>query len=229
MNKVRNDLLTKIKNSLDPTHSKTKRNSSVKAWLSNPSRHVIPERALIDQNSKVKLFQNMAEEVAATTALISTYNELPEAVINFLHRHNLTSEIKSDKNPVLQRVNWSSHPTLSLNYGKALDKDQNSLTVAYAGVEETGTAVLISGPNNPTSLNFLPENHIIVLPLSRLFGTYEETWTKLKSEFRGSANFFPRTVNWITGPSRTGDIEQTMQLGIHGPKRLHIILVEEDG
>ena len=229
MNKVRDELLAKIKNKLDPLQTKAKREISAKAWLSNPPKHIIPARALIDQNARILLFRQMAEEVAATTNRISSYKELPEAVVSFLQQHNLPSQIKSDTDPTLNQVNWESNPNLHINFGKAEDKDQSSLTVAFAGVAETGTVILVSGPNNPTTLNFLPENHIIILPISRLCGTYEETWANLKLKEIGTDKSFPRTVNWITGPSRTGDIEQTIQLGIHGPKRLHIILVEDDG
>jgi L-lactate dehydrogenase complex protein LldG len=71
----------------------------------------------------------------------------------------------------------------------------------------------------------LPGTHIVVLPAARLVGTYEEVWAKLRARAAG-ASVMPRVVNWITGPSRTADIEQTLLLGAHGPQRLHIVLVE---
>ena len=223
---AREEILSKIKAGLDPLQSRARREKSVETRLSNPSKYVIPKRAQLDRAKRILLFQQMAEEVAATTSRVSSLNELPETIIEYLNRHNLPSHIKTDTNPLLNRVDWAKHPTLEVKYGKAEDCDQNSVTVAFAGVAETGTAVLTSGPNNPTTLNFLPENHIIILPVSRLFGTYEETWARLRAEMGEIEKTFPRTVNWITGPSRTGDIEQTIQLGIHGPKRLHVILVE---
>jgi len=225
---AREKILNKIKAGLDPLQSRAHREISVEARLSNPSKHVVPKRAQLDRAKRILLFQQMAEEVAATTSRVSSVDELPGSIIEYLNRHNLPSSIKTDTNPLLNRVNWAKHPTLEVKYGKAEDYDQNSVTVAFAGVAETGTAVLTSGPNNPTTLNFLPENHIIILPVSRLFGTYEETWARLRAEMGDIEKTFPRTVNWITGPSRTGDIEQTIQLGIHGPKRLHVILVEDN-
>ena len=229
MSDGREELLTKIRKSLDPLQDRAKREISVKSRLSNPPKQIIPARGQLGHKAKISLFQQMAEEVAATTVVLSSLDELPQAIINFLQLHNLPSRLKSHNDPIVNQVNWGSHPTLEVSYGKAEDRDQISMTVAFAGVAETGTAVLISGPNNPTTLNFLPENHIIVLPVSRVYGTYEETWSHLKLTKIDSNASFPRTVNWITGPSRTGDIEQTMQLGIHGPRRLHIILVEDDG
>jgi len=225
---AREKILNKIKAGLDPLQSRAHREISVETRLSNPSKYVVPKRAQLNRAKLVLLFEQMAEEVAATTSRVSSVDELPETIIEYLNRYNLPSRIKTDTNPLLNGVEWAKHPTLEVNYGKAEDNDQNSITVAFAGVAETGTAVLTSGPNNPTTLNFLPENHIIIMPVSRLFGTYEETWAHLRAEMGNIEITFPRTVNWITGPSRTGDIEQTIQLGIHGPKRLHVILLEDN-
>ena len=229
MNNGREIILNKIKDSLDPHQVRAKREISVRSRLANPPRQVVPARTQLDQAAKISLFRQMAKEVAATTVRLSSLKKLPDAVINFLHLHNLPSRLKSHNSPIINQINWAAHPTLEVNYGKAEDSDQVSLTEAFAGVAETGTAVLVSGPNNPTTLNFLPENHIIILPISKVYGTYEETWSQLNLQKSEAHDALPRTVNWITGPSRTGDIEQTMQLGIHGPRRLHIILLEEDG
>jgi L-lactate dehydrogenase complex protein LldG len=90
-------------------------------------------------------------------------------------------------------------------------------------VAETGTLILTSGPDNPTTLNFLPENHIVILFADDIAGNYEDVWDRLR---RMNGSNLPRTVNMITGPSRTGDIEQTIELGAHGPRRLHIMIVD---
>jgi len=99
-----------------------------------------------------------------------------------------------------------------------------SVTGAFAAVAETGTIALTSGAPSPTLLNFLPETHIVVVDAKDLSGTYEELWTRLKAQY---GETMPRTLNLVTGPSRSGDIEQTILMGAHGPKRLHIIVVDE--
>jgi L-lactate dehydrogenase complex protein LldG len=60
--------------------------------------------------------------------------------------------------------------------------------------------------------------------------SYEEGWTRLREAKRApdGSVALPRTVNFITGPSRTGDIEQRIELGAHGPRRLHIVLVDDE-
>ena len=94
---------------------------------------------------------------------------------------------------------------------------------AFAGIAETGTLALVSGPDNPTTLNFLPDNHIVLLPREAIEADYESVFAKVRSVYgKGEA---PRTLNFITGPSRSADIEQTLLLGAHGPRRLHIVVV----
>jgi L-lactate dehydrogenase complex protein LldG len=97
-----------------------------------------------------------------------------------------------------------------------------SVSHAFAGVAESGTLVLTSGLENPATLNFLPETHIVALSVQDLVGDYETVWARLRARY-GKA-VLPQTVNLITGPSRSGDIEQTIIVGAHGPRRLHIII-----
>jgi len=123
--------------------------------------------------------------------------------------------------PWLNSVPWSNE--LSVERRAATGDDRVSVAMAFAGIAETGTAVLLSSPDNPTTLNFLPEDHIVVLPETRLVRYLEDAWARLRAEF----DEMPRTVNLISGPSKTADVEQTLQVGAHGPRRLHVVLVRD--
>ena len=96
------------------------------------------------------------------------------------------------------------------------------LSHAIAGAAETGTLFLISGPDNPSTLNFLPETHAVVVLAGDIVGSYEEGWTKLRA-LSGNGTM-PRTVNLVSGPSRTADIEQTIVMGAHGPRNLIVVI-----
>jgi L-lactate dehydrogenase complex protein LldG len=85
--------------------------------------------------------------------------------------------------------------------------------------------VLLSDATHPTTLNLMPETHIVVLRRSQIAGSYEDVWDRIRTEH--GAGWMPRTVNHVTGPSRTGDIEQTLELGAHGPRRLHVVLIDD--
>jgi L-lactate dehydrogenase complex protein LldG len=112
---------------------------------------------------------------------------------------------------------------LDIQRGPSDGRDANSVSAAFAGIAETGTLALVSGADNPTTLNFLADNHIVVVPRDEIDADYESVFRKLRGVYGKGA--VPRTVNFITGPSRSADIEQTLLLGAHGPRRLHIVVV----
>ena len=200
--------------------------AAVEARLSGHPRGIVPERSNLERRALIALFVEMAEKVQATTARVSSAEEIPEALSDFLKRHNLGGTVKLAPHPELEGLPWAEKtPTLELTSGRAEDSDEVSLVRAYGGVAETGTLMLHSGPEGPTTLNFLPENHVVVVKTSEIGGSYEEVWDRLRADL--GEGRLPRTVNCITGPSRTGDIEQTIQLGAHGPRRLHVILWDD--
>lgn len=196
----------------------------------------IPERAKKPEREQIRLFIQMAREAAATVEEIKTLRAVPGAVAEFLAAHNLPAAIVAAPDPALQDVAWGSRETLQVRAGAAEPSDLTSVTTAFAGVAETGTLVLASGPDSPTTLNFMPDNHIVVLRANQIVGDYETVWAKLRERAvadtsagenlgKAAKKTMPRAVNWITGPSRSADIEQTLLMGAHGPRRLHILVV----
>jgi L-lactate dehydrogenase complex protein LldG len=148
---------------------------------------------------------------------------VPEAVATYLAAQNLPSEIAIAPHPELQAMPWAERPLLRLREGRAQASDAVSVTHAFAAIAETGTLMLPSAPERPTTLNLLPDTTIVVLKTDRVVGAYEEAWDLLRTERDG----MPRNVMLVTGPSRSADIEQALELGAHGPRRLHVVLVED--
>lgn len=188
---------------------------------------LIPKRAQASHREQVRLFVQMAKESAASVEEVRTLRAIPGAATAFLKRHNLPARLVVAPDPALADIQWDQRPALEVRQGRAEPKDRTSVTGAFAGVAETGTLILISGPGSPTTLNFLPENHLVVLHTDQIVGSYEDGWVKLRERQRGKDGrwMMPRTVNYITGPSRSADIEQTLLMGAHGPRRLHIMVV----
>ena len=120
--------------------------------------------------------------------------------------------------PDLKDLPWPRDWTVT--FGASGGDDRVSVTPCFAAVAETGGVVLLSGPGSPTSLNFLPEFHIVLVRPDQLLRNVEEVWPRLRA--RGAP---PRTVNFITGPSKTADVEQTIQYGAHGPRNLDVICI----
>ena len=131
----------------------------------------------------------------------------------------------SARTPTCAALAWGSEPALERRKGPAAGDDEVGLSHATAAVAETGTLVLASGADNPVTLNFLPETHIVVVEDKDLVGGYEGAWDKLRARFGRRA--MPRTVNLVSGPSRTADIGGQLVMGAHGPRRLCVILVRD--
>lgn len=193
--------------------------------LSAHRQNLIPQRGQLDRAGRIDLFEDYAAGADTTVARVAAADDVPSAVADFLKRHNLPANLVRAPDADLDAIPWDNQPTLTLEARKAEEPDAVSVTAAFGAVAETGTLVLISGEDNPTTLNFLPENHIVVLWADRISGDYEAQWSALRARYGDGA--LPRTVNLVTGPSRSADIEQTIQLGAHGPRRLHILIVDE--
>jgi L-lactate dehydrogenase complex protein LldG len=191
--------------------------------MAAPQRNLIPARTAVDAAGLVAVFQRFAGAVQTTIAHVADPKSVPEAVARYLAENNLPAEMVMAPDPALDAYPWAAQPLLTIHRGKAVDRDAVGVTGAFAGIAETGTLMLVSGPDTPTTVNFLPDTHIVVLRADQVVGPYEDAWDRLRLS---TDRVLPRTVNFITGPSRTGDIEQRIQLGAHGPRRLHVILVE---
>jgi L-lactate dehydrogenase complex protein LldG len=201
----------------------------VRERLDEHRPNTIPARAAtLDHDGQVTLFQAMAEEVAATVARVRSLDAVPEAVADYLAAHNLPSRLVVSPDPALEGLPWDRRPTLEWRRGMAEADDLVGVTACFAGVAETGTLMLISGSARPTRNNFLPDNHVVVLRSEQIVPTYEEGWTRLRAlkTLEDGRFTMPRTVNFITGPSRTADIELKIELGAHGPRRLHIVIID---
>lgn len=187
----------------------------------------LPSRGRVDPEARIALFRAEAERVQATTDRVARLADIPGAVAAYLAQRNLPTQVRAAPDPLVQNIPWRGQSLLSVDYGIATGTDAVGLSAAFAGIAETGTLVLLSGPASPTTLALLPPTHVVVIPKSRIAATYEDVWKAVRA--RGDEKgFMPRAVNWITGPSRTADLEQTLLLGAHGPQRLHIVIVDEE-
>ncbi len=219
----RTRILNKLGATLATGKDRDARAEAVKTHLRQHKRNLVPERGNVEGAERIALFRAQAEAVAASVVEVKSADEVPEAITAHLREHNLPARVKHGDDPGLTGLPWGKTPTLERDSGPANGDDAVSLSRAFSAVAETGTLILVSGADNPTTLNFLPENHIVVLDAKDLGGAYEDAWDRVREAY--GAGTMPRTVNMISGPSRTADVEQTIQLGAHGPRSLHIIIV----
>ncbi|HET9020227.1 MAG TPA: LUD domain-containing protein [Acetobacteraceae bacterium] len=200
---------------------------ALRARLAAHPRHLIPARSRIDRAGQVALFLHHLEREFATFTRVPAPDAVPEAVATYLAAQNLPPSLVIAPHPTLQAIPWADRPLLQLREGRALADDLVSLQHGFAGIAETGTLMLPGGPDRPTTLNLLCETEIVVLWASRVVGAYEEAWDLLRAE-RMPDGVPPRNVMLVTGPSRSADIESVLELGAHGPRRLHVVLVDDE-
>lgn len=204
--------------------------ASLRTRIDGHARNLVPQRGQGSAEARTKLFVDMARELAATVDSVKSLADVPEAIASYLARENLPARLRVAPDPQLDAIPWASRPMLQIAKGRAAADDLVSVTGAFGAIAESGTLMLVSGPDSPTTLNFLPDTHVVVLPKRKVAGFMEEAWDRLRrAKGNLAAGAMPRTVNFISGPSRSGDIEQTLLMGAHGPRRLHIVVVEDDG
>lgn len=163
-------------------------------------------------------FRERAIGLASTVDMADSLASVPAAAARYLKSNSLP----------LTAACWAEFSTLDWRSAgieiaarPALDADQVGITGAFCAIAETGTLVTVTGTQTPAVTSLLPETHIAVVAVSRIVRGMEEAWQLARDEL----GQLPRAVNFISGPSRTADIEQTVTLGAHGPYRVHVILV----
>ena len=221
---ARDAVLSRIRLALPRTPEEEKAaQAAVAARLQIHPRNLVPERGQLDREGRIQLFAQMAQAVATDVRRLATVTDIPAAVSGYLREHNLPQRIALAPEPMLDRANWDSQPLLRVRRSTAVDADAVGVTLAVAAVAETGTLVLASGPERPTLLAYLPESSVVVVAADWIEASYEDAWESIRAMPGG----VPRSVNFITGPSRTADIAQKLELGAHGPRRLLVLVVEQ--
>ena len=172
-------------------------------------------RAYVD---RVQRFVERAQRLASTVEQIRSRHEVPRTVAHYLETQNLNRVALCW--PEFLDLDWLG-ARISVAAQRPEPEDEIGITGAFCAIAETGTLMLLSGHDTPSATSLLPETHIAVVAQERIVATMEDAWALLRQEH----GELPRAVNFISGPSRTADIEQTVTLGAHGPARVLIVLI----
>lgn len=217
-NRARERILGRIRKAQGRGASRPSRAESeaVDTYLRSHPRGPLPEVV----GDLVARFRERAESMQSTTEEVDREAQVPAAVAAYLDANRLPRS--GCVWPALAHLDWRG-AGLDLAARAANGDDGVGVTGSFAAIAETGTLVVASGPDTPASASLLPETHVAVVRAGRIVARMEEAWDLARQAF----GQLPRAINFISGPSRTGDIEQQLVLGAHGPYRVHIVIVRE--
>ncbi len=157
-----------------------------------------------------------SDKVGASVACIADLHALPSTVARYIAQHQLGARIAVQPHPQLLALDWGA-----LTCAEQLRADETlAISLARAGIAETGSLIFHSGADTPVLQAFLPEHHLVAVYARDLLSHLED-YTDSALAHRTA----PRNVNFITGASGTTDIEGVLVRGAHGPRALHIVVV----
>lgn len=175
-----------------------------------------PAPPLLD--NLVTHFRERALQLSSDVIEVADSTEIPARLAHYLAERGLPP--RGVCWPVLASLPWDE-ANLEIAVRPADSEDLVGITGTFCAIAETGTLMTLSGPETPPGNSLLPETHVAILDTRRIVASMEDAWDLLRRECKA----LPRAVNFISGPSRTADIEQTVTLGAHGPYRVLVILV----
>ena len=215
---ARDRILGRIRNAQAVTTMKPRagtglQTETIDGYLAQHPRGPLPPPA----DNLVARFKECAIKLSSDALEANDKMEVPALLAHYLNERELP--ISGVCWPMLAGLPWSA-AGLEIQPRPAKNQDLVGVTSAFCAIAETGTLMMLSGEETPATTSLLPETHVAVLDPSRIVATMEDAWDLMRKEYRQP----PRAVNFISGPSRTADIEQTVTLGAHGPYRVLIIL-----
>ena len=243
MTSSRDTVLGRVRQALGKTGTDPVALAEAQAYLDAHARGPVPAF----EGNRVLRFIRRAGDMESTVARVSRRDEIPAAVAAYLDGlelvpalvappssepspqlvSQLSSQLSSQNShrgvcwPEFADLDWAQ-TGLIVEARPTMGDDRLGITGVFCAIAETGTLVVLSGADTPTATTLLPDTHIAIVSVNRIVDTMEDAFALIRRE-RGSV---PRAINMISGPSRTGDIEQTIVLGAHGPFRVHILVVD---
>ncbi len=184
------------------------------------ARHEVgPQPPFAHAPDRLAQFLKECDRLGTTHDVLDSDARIPAALARYLDAGGLERRVTGWE--AFAALDWAG-AGIAFDNRPASGEDRTGLTGCFCAIAETGTALLLSAPAMPKVTALLPETHVLVVRRARLLDTMEEAFALLRAEVGDP----PRAVFFVSGPSRTADIEQTIVIGAHGPYRVHVIVLE---
>ena len=222
MSSARDNVLSRVRKALGKRERDIAALAAAEAIIAG---HAQGPRPLLAEN-RVERFIERARDMESTVERVVDRAIIPAAVARYLDGLQLPPALSAQKShagvcwPEFAALDWAG-AGLAIEARPTTGSDRLGITGTYCAIAETGTMVILTGADAPTATALLPDTHVAIVSAARIVDGMEDAFALIRRE-RGQ---LPRAVNLISGPSRTGDIEQTIVLGAHGPFRVHILVV----
>lgn len=214
---ARDNILNRIRDAQSPSRVEQKqgvsRIASIIAHLDSHPRGPFPPPI----NDLVSCFKERALKLSSDVLETTDKSAIPGLLAHYLTERQI--QLRGACWASLAGLQWNA-AGLDLQARPATNDDPVGVTGAFCAIAETGTLMLLSGADTPATTSLLPETHVAIVDPKRIVASMEDAWALLRAE----REQLPRAVNFVSGPSRTADIEQTVTLGAHGPYRVLLIL-----
>lgn len=188
--------------------------------------HERPARTRGDRAALVQRFCDMAEFAGAQVCRVADRAAAPPAIAAYVSERDLGDHLLLSAEEAVTKLPWGLCPRLLLRTGAVRPDDRVSVTATIAGIAETGTLLVAASAATPNALHLLPEVHMAIVHAPDIVGGYEDALARFGPP-PGLSRSLPRVATFITGPSRTADIEKTPQIGVHGPRQLFIVVIDD--
>lgn len=214
MSNAREQILGKVRQGLGREGLSEQQCAALEQRNSQPENYIRPQF----EGDLVGRFSQQLEAVAGSFERVSDKSQVSKAISQHLDKLSVAHSVVAA--PSLQGEGLLQG--LEVRYGGTQGDDLVCVTGCFLAVAETGSVVMLSSKESPTGLNFLPDYHIAIVEAPQLVRHIEDVWPLLRQHPNG----IPRAVNFISGPSKTADVEQTLQIGAHGPRSFHVIFID---
>ncbi len=221
MASARDNVLGRVRKALGKTERDAAQVAAAEATIAAHLQGPRPARA----DDRILRFMQRARDMQSSVERIAEVAAVPGAVARYL------DALSPPPAEAVARagVCWPEFAALDW-VGAGLDiaarptqgDDRIGITGVFCAIAETGTMVLLAGADAPTASALLVDTHVAVVPAKRIVDGMEDAFAWIRRERAA----LPRAINLISGPSRTGDIEQTIVLGAHGPVRVLVLIVD---
>lgn len=204
-------------------------------FIKAPDRPEMPpsKESAMDLEELVQLFTSSLEEQTGVVYRVGSMDEVTTKLTEILNEEGFKKVMASNDDVInsLNLVEWGGSIGVEVltpdmfkernDFKKAVfDEVEIGITGCDFAVAETGTLVMIHNANQARLVSLAPAVHLAIVPLDRMVPVYERA---IENAFAGDNR--PPQVSFISGPSMTADIQATMFKGMHGPRRVIVILV----